>query len=339
MPAVDADVVLVTERWDREIDTGHTIVARLGLGVFDRPACVAVLLPQLGWLLRPLRRDAALLDLALLAIGVALLRAATIVASMIWPPIARNPAAESAASKRLNRTSIAGLPRNLARVSASRKVQIVLASGTVPARPSPRKRMNDSRSRIRYSVRSSDRLWLACLFIRRDVQDRIEPLMYGGDQQQGLRPGTLPVPLCAGFGAAMRLMAGTDADAERRRIAQLRDRLVQGLLALDPRNSLNGPPLESRHPGNANLRFSGLDAQDILSSLQPRLAAATGSACTSGNPEPSHVLRAIGLSGEDAQASIRFSLGRFTSPEDVERAVSLVAEAVISCGHPVLAVP
>ena len=81
---------------------------------------------------------------------------------MIWPLIARNPAAVSAASKRSNRTSIAGLPAILARVSASRKVQIVLASGTVSASPRPRKRMNDSRSRIRYSVRSSDRLWLAC---------------------------------------------------------------------------------------------------------------------------------------------------------------------------------
>ena len=81
---------------------------------------------------------------------------------MIWPLIARNPAAESAVLKRSNRTSIAGLPAIRARVSASRKVQIVLASGTVSASPKPRKRMNDSRSRIRYSARSSDRLWLLC---------------------------------------------------------------------------------------------------------------------------------------------------------------------------------
>ena len=81
---------------------------------------------------------------------------------MIWPLIAKNPAPESAASKRSNITSIAGFPAIRARVSASRKVQIVLASGTVSANPRPRKRMNDSRSRIRYSVRSSDRLWLTC---------------------------------------------------------------------------------------------------------------------------------------------------------------------------------
>ena len=88
--------------------------------------------------------------------------AATIVASMIWPPIARKPAFVSAASKRLNRTSIAGLPSIFARVSASRKVQIVFASGTLSASDNPRKRMNDSRSLIRYSVRSSDSEWLAC---------------------------------------------------------------------------------------------------------------------------------------------------------------------------------
>lgn len=174
---------------------------------------------------------------------------------------------------------------------------------------------------------------VGCLFIRRGIQAQIEPLMYGGDQQQGLRPGTLPVPLCVGFGAAMALMAGADADADRQRIARLRDRLVGGLLNIDPRIRLNGPPVAFRHPGNANLCFTGLDARDILSVLQPRVAAATGSACTSGNPEPSHVLRSIGLSVEDAQASIRFSLGRFTSLEDIDQAIPLIAEAVRRCGY------
>jgi cysteine desulfurase len=173
---------------------------------------------------------------------------------------------------------------------------------------------------------------VGCLFIRREVQQRIEPLMYGGEQQQGLRPGTLPVPLCAGFGAAAALMAGAGAD-DRRRVAELRNRLVRGLLDLGPRICLNGPPLEARHPGNANIRFPGLDARDILSVLQPRLAASTGSACTSGDQEPSHVLRSIGLSIKDAQASIRFSLGRFTSAEDIDRAISMIAEAACECGR------
>jgi cysteine desulfurase len=172
---------------------------------------------------------------------------------------------------------------------------------------------------------------VGCLFIRRELQNRIEPLMYGGDQQRGLRPGTLPVPLCVGFGMAVGLMTGDGAEDDRQRIAGLRDLLVHRLLDLDPRTHLNGPPLQARHPGNANLRFSGLDARDVLSVLQPRLAASTGSACTSGDPEPSHVLRSIGLSAEDAQASIRFSLGRFTSVDDIERAISLIGEAIREC--------
>jgi cysteine desulfurase len=174
---------------------------------------------------------------------------------------------------------------------------------------------------------------VGCLFIRREVQDRIEPLMYGGEQQHGLRPGTLPVPLCVGFGAAIGIMDGAGAEADRRHATDLRNRLVCGLLHLDYRLRLNGPPLEARHPGNANLRFSGLDARDILSVLQPRLAASTGSACASGDPEPSHVLRSIGLSVEDAHASIRFSLGRFTTADDIEKALSLLAEAIHECDY------
>src|SRR3954452_9383934 len=155
MPAVDADVVFVAEGRDREIDARHAIRAGLGFSVFDCPAGVAVFLAQLGWLCRPLWGNAAALMSRFSPSVVRCLGAATIEASMIWPLIAKNPAAESAASKRSNRASVAGFPASWARVSASRKVQIVLASGTVSARSSPRKRINDSRSRIRYSVRSS----------------------------------------------------------------------------------------------------------------------------------------------------------------------------------------
>jgi cysteine desulfurase len=173
-----------------------------------------------------------------------------------------------------------------------------------------------------------------CLVIRREVQERVEPLMYGGDQQHGLRPGTLPVPLCVGFGAAMSLMSGHEAANDRHRIAGLRDRLVRGLCAADHRARLNGPPPEARHPGNANLRFPDLDGGDILSILQPRVAASTGSACTSGDPEPSHVLRAAGISVEHARASIRFSLGRFTTAADIDQAIAFVGEAVRQCRLP-----
>ena len=80
--------------------------------------------------------------------------------------------------------------------------------------------------------------------------------------------------------------------------------------------------------GNANIRFAGFSAYDILSALQPHLAASTGSACTSGIPEPSHVLKAIGLSGEAAESSIRFSLGFGTTDADLEEAVRLITEAL-----------
>ena len=93
--------------------------------------------------------------------------------------------------------------------------------------------------------------------------------------------------------------------------------------------AVNGPEGRARHPGNANIRFMGFCAHDILSALQPRLAASTGSACTSaGIPEPSHVLRAIGLDGDEAESSIRFSLGFGTGDADVEAAVGLIEETL-----------
>jgi hypothetical protein len=125
MPAVDADVVFVAEGWDREIDARCAVRARLGLGVFDRPARVAVLLAQLGQLVRPCGRDAACLMFSPSVLRC--LGAATIEASMIWPLIAKNPAAESAASKRSNKASIAGLPAIRACI-ASAKSFLALAS-------------------------------------------------------------------------------------------------------------------------------------------------------------------------------------------------------------------
>ena len=91
---------------------------------------------------------------------------------------------------------------------------------------------------------------------------------------------------------------------------------------------MNGPTSPQRHPGNTNLRFHGFSAQDILQSLQPKLAASTGSACTSGIPEPSHVLKALGLTTDEAEASVRFSLGFETPDEDVDTAVRLLDDTL-----------
>ena len=165
---------------------------------------------------------------------------------------------------------------------------------------------------------------IGALFIRRDLQDRIEPLVYGGGQQRALRSGTVPVALCVGMGAAAALVSSDHAREERNLLRARSDKLVQRLMNLPWPIFLNGPQGVHRHPGNANVRFGGFAAHEILNALQPHLAASTGSACTSGIPEPSHVLRAIGVSGHEAEASIRFSIGRGTTDQDIEDAVDLV---------------
>ena len=167
------------------------------------------------------------------------------------------------------------------------------------------------------------------IFITRTLQDRIEPLIYGGGQQNGLRSGTLPVPLCVGMGAAAELLTGEDAKEKRAELQRRRDAFVNRLRGLSWPVSLIGSEGEARHPGNASICFLGFSAHDILGALQPRLAASTGSACTSGIPEPSHVLRAIGLDSDDAEASVRFSLGFGTTDKDVEQAVGLIEEVLV----------
>lgn len=169
---------------------------------------------------------------------------------------------------------------------------------------------------------------IGVVVISRELQDRIEPLIYGGGQQNGLRSGTVPVPLCVGMGAAAELLAADDAGKRRAELRRRRDAFVARLRGLAWPVLVNGPTGHARHPGNANIRFTGFVAHDILGALQPRLAASTGSACTSGVPEPSHVLRAIGLDGDEAESSIRFSLGFGTSDEDVDEAVGLIEETL-----------
>ena len=169
---------------------------------------------------------------------------------------------------------------------------------------------------------------IGVLFVRRGLQAQVEPLIYGGGQQRNLRSGTVPVGLCVGMGTAAALLTTEQASKERETLSQKRDKFVQNLQALAWRIQLNGPPGRDRHPGNANLRFDGFLAHDILAALQPHIAASTGSACTSGIPEPSHVLRAIGLTSDEAEASIRFSLGRNTTDADIDQATSLIRDVL-----------
>ena len=175
---------------------------------------------------------------------------------------------------------------------------------------------------------------IGALYICRDLQSRIEPLFHGGGQQNGLRSGTSPLPLCVGLGAAAALLRGPEAVKERKRVAQQRDRFVALLRSDNWPASINGPIGGRRHPGNANIRFEGSDARDLLGALQPRLAASTGAACSSGIPEPSHVLAALGLPAPARDASIRFSFGRFTTDDAIEGAASLVLGALLSAPRP-----
>ncbi|EKD37509.1 MAG: hypothetical protein ACD_75C01102G0003 [uncultured bacterium] len=169
---------------------------------------------------------------------------------------------------------------------------------------------------------------IGALYVRRELQEQLEPLIYGGGQQLGLRSGTVPAFLTAGFAAAIGALRGEIAAGERESVAKKRDRFVKGIMEGGFPVRVNGPSLAVRHPGNANLLFQDFANHDILSGLQPQVAASTGSACTSGTPEPSYVLRAMGLTHEEASSSIRFSLGRFTTDEEVEIAIEATLQVL-----------
>ena len=170
---------------------------------------------------------------------------------------------------------------------------------------------------------------IGALYISRRLHSDIEPIIYGGGQQNGLRSGTIPVPLCVGMAAAGEIVL-TEGDHERAQVGKLRDLFIELLTGTGFTVGVNGPDWRWRHPGNANLRFDGFVAQDILGSVQPRLAASTGAACTSGIPEPSHVLSAMGLNENESASSARFSFGRFTSEAEITEAANLLVAALHS---------
>ena len=174
---------------------------------------------------------------------------------------------------------------------------------------------------------------IGALFVNRDLVNKLEPLIYGGEQQSGIRSGTVPVPLCVGMGEAIRILLETDAGNERERIQTLRNRLFEGLSGLPYMIKVNGPVNEHRHPGNLNLAFKGFEADDILGILRPNLAVSTGSACTTGTLENSHVLDAIGIPENILNSSLRFSVGRFTTEEDIDITIELINQALSKLSH------
>jgi cysteine desulfurase len=160
---------------------------------------------------------------------------------------------------------------------------------------------------------------------RRKPRVPLRPLMAGGGHEGGARSGTLNVPGIVGLGEACRLAVEV-MEEESRRVGGLRDRLEKGLSNRLPRIHVNGGE-SPRLPNILNVSFEGLTGEGLLGGLR-RLAVSTGSACTSGSLEPSYVLRAMGLPDELARGSIRFSLGRFSTDEEVELAIEEVVGVV-----------
>jgi cysteine desulfurase len=178
---------------------------------------------------------------------------------------------------------------------------------------------------------------VGALYVRRRGRPvRVEPLVFGGGQERGMRSGTLDVPGIVGLAAAARL-AEADRDADTTRMRGLRDRLWAGLAARIPGLGLNGPALDAvdaagrplRLVNNLNVRVPGVDGQTLLATLaNAGLALSSGSACSSESPRPSHVLLALGLDEDQARASLRFGLSRFTTADEIDVAVERIVSGV-----------
>jgi cysteine desulfurase len=165
---------------------------------------------------------------------------------------------------------------------------------------------------------------IGALYVQRRPRVRLLPLIDGGGQERGLRSGTLPTPLCVGLGRAAAI-AGEEMAEEAERLRRLSDGLLRNLARRLSGLRLNGDA-ERRLTGSLNLTLSGIPAQALIEAC-PSIAISTGSACTSASVEPSYVLRALGLSDELANASIRLGLGRFTTAAEVEFAADALAAA------------
>ena len=165
---------------------------------------------------------------------------------------------------------------------------------------------------------------IGALYVRGRHNPVIPPQIHGGDQELGLRAGTLPTHQIVGMGKAAELLIGC-REREVGRTAELDDMLLTKLSAI-PKTHFNGG--EQRAVGIVNVRFACVDNESLMLALRNEIAISSGSACTSTRVEPSHALLGLGLSEAEANSSVRISIGRFTSEGEVERAVSLIEEAV-----------
>ena len=165
---------------------------------------------------------------------------------------------------------------------------------------------------------------IGALYVRRKPRVRLEAQMHGGGQERGMRSGTLATHQIVGMGEAFRI-AGEEMAAENERILGLRNRLWDGLKDMEE-VYLNGD-LEQRVAGNLNVSFNFVEGESLIMALK-NIAVSSGSACTSASLEPSYVLRALGRNDELAHSSIRFTIGRYTTVEEIDYTIDLVREAV-----------
>ncbi|MBL8414229.1 MAG: IscS subfamily cysteine desulfurase [Propionivibrio sp.] len=165
---------------------------------------------------------------------------------------------------------------------------------------------------------------IGALYVRRKPRVRLEAQMHGGGHERGFRSGTLATHQIVGMGEAFRL-AREEMGVENERVRMLRDRLLKGLSDID-QVFINGD-MEQRVPHNLNISFAYIEGESMLMAIKD-LAVSSGSACTSASLEPSYVLRALGREDELAHSSIRFTLGRFTTLEEIDYAIKLLHEKI-----------
>ena len=168
---------------------------------------------------------------------------------------------------------------------------------------------------------------IGALYVSHDYSSKIEPIIFGGSQQNNLRAGTVPAFLCAGLGEACKI-ADEEMEKDRAHNLLLRDTLTDKLHANFPDLVINGDLLQ-RIPGNLNIQLPGVDSDALVTALQDKVAFSTGAACNAGIVEPSYVLAALGLNIDEINCSVRLGHGRFTSLEEVNRAIDLISEKAI----------
>ena len=163
---------------------------------------------------------------------------------------------------------------------------------------------------------------VGALYIRRkNPRVQLQPIMFGGGHERGIRSGTLPVPNIVGLGKACDIAADV-MNKENLRISQLRDSLIKGIKAENPNAKINGS-MEYRVAGNLNMSFPGANNEAIIAAV-PDIAISSGSACTTSTMEPSHVLLALGMSKNEVYSSLRFGIGRFNNEKDIQIAVGSI---------------